>query len=369
MRAGVFVGAVLVVAFGAEPPAPGQPPPKQPGAPALVEPAELRPGDVPVAKTLPLAGLERLTGFSASPDGKVIGVSAGEVGRSQNDWSAFYIDTTTGKRLGFPAMMTGPGILTTGGTKVVEKDVQFGRDTNLMFRDVATGKQSIVASVKDGHVPVALTSDGKLLILTHPMGIEFLQVAKRFVAFPGSRLAAPVAGLSEPFLGDTRIAGLHPDGVVRVWDLTTGKETAQIDPKAGKTGWNELRVAGDGRAMTVANTNTGDRLVWDLKAGAEAAWAKGKLKSGSPMYRPMAGGRLYSVDRDYNAKLKGGGTGKLEFIALTDLGTGQVTGRLLIPEDPGPFAEVRVSRDGRRVLMLNVEKARLYVWDLPAAKE
>jgi hypothetical protein len=239
-----------------------------------------------------------------------------------------------------------------------------------VVRETATGKQSVVARVKNGLELFALSSDGKLVVTARKSDLGFFRVPDGKAAFPGVSTSDPIRALSDLFLDDTRIATLHENGVVRVWDLTAGKEADVLGTKSDKKGWNELHVTGDGVAMTVSNNNTGDRMMWDLKAKKQMPWEqKSKYSYAPPRYRPMSGGLVYFAGSEFPVKLKDGEAGRISCVALTDLATGAVTGRLLVPEDPGVWEQVRVSKDGKRVVMLNTDRARVYVWDVPGRKK
>ncbi|HEY1189350.1 MAG TPA: WD40 repeat domain-containing protein [Gemmata sp.] len=331
----------------------------------------LAPGDVLATKTLAL-DLVKVSSFSASPDGTVFGVAGHEKGKDgpMDLFSSFYFDAATGKRLGQPLKVAGPGQLSAKGRTVAYMSLEFTRDSDMVVREVAAGKEVVVAQIKNGLDPTAFSADGKLLVTARQSTLGFFRVPEGKAAFPAVKTPEPITALSGTFLGDTRVATLHGGGVVRVWDLATGKEADALDAKTDKEGWNGLHVAEDGIAMTVHNHNTGAQMVWDLRAKKQMTWEqKSEFAVTTPRFRPLPGGTLYFVGHEYSVKLKGGGTGRIDFVALADLATGNLTGRLIAPEDKGIWEHVSVSRDGKRALMLNTDKARVYVWDVPGKKK
>jgi hypothetical protein len=346
----------------------GQLPAQPPKADPTIEPATLEPGDVLSTKTIAL-DMKAVLFFSIAPDGERFGVFGKDRRKAElNDPSAsFYFDTATGRRVGQPLENIGPGQLFGRGQFALYVDGVLGKDRGVVVRELDTGQETVVAPGKNGLGSLVLTADGKILVTAQRSTLGFLGVPDGKAAFPAVNTPDPITHLSNVFLNDTRIATLHDNGVVRVWDLMTGKEVDAVDLKSAKTGWDRLGVAGDGVAMIVRNSKNGEQMIWDLKAKKPMTWEqKSKFALFKPSYYPMSGGRVYFMGREYNVKLKGGGVSHIYFVALTDLATGTVTGRLLAPEDPEPWADVWVSRDGKRGFLLNTYKARVYVWDLPA---
>lgn len=367
MRVRLFALLVLAASFGTPAAARNQ----QPKADLLREPAVLAPGDILAAKTLTL-DVVKVTALSASPDGTCFGVSGYEKGKDgpMDSFSSFYFDAATGARVGKPLPVAGPGQLSDKGKTVAYMDLELDRDSKMVVREVATGKEAVVAHIKNGLDPTAFSSDGKLLVTARQSVLGFFRAPEGKPAFPAAKTPDPITALSRPFLDNTRVATLHDNGAIRVWDLTTGKETAVLDTKSAKKGWNGLHIAEDGIAMTVHNHNTGDQMVWDLQAKKLMTWEqKHTFAVTTPRFRPLPGGALYFVGSEYAVKLKGGESGRIDFVALTDLATGKVTGRLITPEDKGIWEHVAVSKDGKRVLMLNTEKVRVYAWDVPDKKK
>ena len=357
-----------------KPPEPRKIDPPGPDKPAQFELEKLEPGDVTASKTIPL-DLDHIVGSSLSPDGKYLGVNATEKGQDilRDGTSSYYFDVATGKRMGMPLRMHGPGQIAAGGKSAVYMDNQLIEDSPLMRWDIAGGKSSPLGTVKIGwRNKYAVTPDGKLMVGGGTAGVAFQKLPGGAEAFPPAKTADPVLALSETFLGGTRVATVHDKGLVRVWDLTTGKEREAdaLDTKwTGTKPPDDLAVAEDGVAMTIAD-GYGGRKVCDLAAKKVMGWEQtSRLAVTTPSYRPMAGGFLYFDGRDYGAKLKGRASGSLTVVAVIDLATGKQVRRLIVPEDAGVWTRVLASADGRRVVLLAVEKARVHVWDIPDEKK
>jgi hypothetical protein len=249
-------------------------------------------------------------------------------------------------------------------------ELEFEKDSEVIVRDLATGKQTVVAHVKNGFEPFSFSPEFTFVVtVRNKTDLGFFRVPAGTPVVPVVKVADQVLAMSGVFAAGTRVATLHEKGLVRVWDTAAGKEVDSADLKSDIKGLNYLAIAADGIAMKAGNYNTSENVTWDLKAKKPAAVVS--KRPGSiypPSVSPMSGGRLYSMEIEYSAKLKPGQIGRLDYVALYDLATGAVTHRLVLPEDPGPFEQMRVSENGKRVFLMSFERVCVYIWDLPDEK-
>lgn len=353
-------GFLLLAAAGTVPAfaRPADPPPAPPA------PVELQP-----TKTLPI-DLTNLTGFGLSPDGGTAGVNGKGPpdGATGSDFLAVFYDLGTGKRVGPPMVLSGPGAMSDKAKTTAYFDLQFGKDSDIVVREVATGKQQVVAHIENGLEPYAYSPDGTLIVTGRKAGLGFWNSPAGTAKFPlVVPPAGPIRGMSRIYKDGTRIATLHDGGKVAVWDLTTGKPAGEVDLNRKLGQYAYLDVAPDGKTMVVDDGN-GDQAVWDLEAKKRLTWADPPKLA---RLRPMTGRRVaYLADEskfdrpasDPNAKWV-----SKYFVAVADADTGRVRQRLIFPGQTQfeAWREVASSHDGKRVVSMSLEKRLLYVWDLP----
>lgn len=119
-----------------------------PAIPAVIKPGP--PADVLLepTKTLKL-DIVKTTSISLSPDGTVVGISGRAKAMPNGDFFAAYYEFATGKRTGQILKMNGPGSMANAGKTTVYRDGNFGqKPDNLFVWELASGKQSLIASVK-----------------------------------------------------------------------------------------------------------------------------------------------------------------------------------------------------------------------------
>jgi outer membrane protein assembly factor BamB len=345
--------------------APKVPPPKiDPPKGDAPKTREAVPVDVHPAKTLPLDLTDPFR-LCVSPDGQVFGVSGKEKGGG-DQLTSVYFDADTGRRVGqMPQSI--PGLLSDGGKLVAYVNFKPNQPCDVLVREVASGKETVVTKVETAAYPTAFSPDGKLVVTAVRNKLGCYAAADGKPVFRVNT-DGQVLSLSAVFANNTRVATMHDDGVVRVWDLATGKEVDALGAKSASRGLDQLAVADDGATMTVNFSTT--PVVWDLKAKKAMTWeAKSRYVLTAPDYRPLPGGRLYFPGADAAAKLKDGSLGKLSFVCLADAATGRVTHRLVVPDQLTEIPIVEASRDGKRILLLNMKPAKVYVWEVPDGRK
>ena len=148
----------------------------------------------------------------------------------------------------------------------------------------------------------------------------------------------------------TRAVSGGSDGPVRVWDLATGREQAQLTGHAGAV--SAVAVTADG-ARAVTGGDDGTVRVWDLATGRQQAQLTGHDGGGSGRWRsPRTGPRWRSAAATEAA------------VRVWDLaGTGQRAGPLT--GHAGPVGAVAVTADGARAVSGGGD-GTVRVWDLAA---
>lgn len=337
-------------------------------APAFAAPPDPKaaPVELQPTKTLPI-DLTDLTGFGLSPDGGTVGVNGkGKTEAGTVDSLAAFYDLGTGKRVGPPMVLSGPGAMSAGAKTTAFFDFQIGQDSDIVVREVATGKQQVVAHIENGLEFFRYSPDGTLIVTGRKAGLGFWNSPAGTPKFPlVVPPGGPIRSLSLIYKDGTRIATLHDGGKIAVWDLTTGKPADELDLKRPLGEYAYLDIAPDGKTMIV-NDGKGEQAVWDLEAKKRLVWADPpKLTT----LRAMTGRRVayptdetrYDVEKGKQAKY---------FVAVADADTGRVRYRCIVPgqTDFEPWRELVPSHDGKRVVSMSQEKRLLYVWDLPAEK-
>ncbi|HEX4611904.1 MAG TPA: WD40 repeat domain-containing protein, partial [Urbifossiella sp.] len=341
------------------------------GSPSWAQPKTSQPAGGPPASTsgplLPtnVVSVDEtdLSQFTLSPDGGTVGLAGmgRKAGGEESEHLSVFYDLTTGKRVGVPIVLYGPGAISTGGKTTV-----YSEGSKIFDRDIATGKQSEAAEVVSGHF--SSSPDGKLLVTATKSKLAFRPLPPGDAPAPEAEAGSPVHGLSPVFLQGTRIAAVQYDAgdvVVRVWDVKTGRPVDEVPlnrPKReGAFAREQVLVAEDGKAM-ITETEQGGRVVWDLSAKKRIGWTSSKMFT---TLKPATGGRMFY--QEAKAEFAGGTATVKYFVVVADLRTGNVVYKLQYPAGVDSLISVSAesSLDGKRFVALCSQTRRIYVWDLP----
>src|SRR5262249_11438122 len=134
-------------------------------------------------------------------------------------------------------------------------------------------------------------------------------------------------------------------GAVRVWDLATGREQAQLTRVAPVSA---MAASADG-TRAVTGGYDGTVRVWDLATGREQAQLTGlesAQHSGHEQARLRGQVSGVAISADGTVVVSGGGDGT---VAVWDLATGHEQAQLTI--HVGPVGAVAVSADGTRAVI------------------
>lgn len=341
----------------------------RPGGDPVVVPPGADPGRGPTAASTSLpptktlsVDLKDILNFSLSPDGSVVGlagVGVKQPGGKEEHLSVFY-DLSTGKRVGVPIDLNGPGVISNGAKSTAFTD--FGE---LFVRDISTGEQTAIGKdLKE----FAFSPDGKVVVTAVGPKVSF----RPWPATSGEpkevTSESPVIGLSNVFQQGTRVATVHNDAkgvLVRVWDVRAGKATEDVPlgrPKInGSDTRHRLAVADDGRAMVVTNEQ-GAREVWDLAGKKKLDWTG---KHFATSFQPVTGGLICFLKSEI--KVNGGQVSNSMFVSVVNLQTGDVVHKLEFPGgvESHTGSHLGVSADGKRFVSWSDDTKKLYVWDLP----
>jgi RNA polymerase sigma factor (sigma-70 family) len=208
-----------------------------------------------------------------------------------------------------------------------------GADKTLRTWDVATGRELLcIADCPELVGSVALSPDGRLL------------------ASVGYRETSPGPG----------ITSWLPDSRVRVWDASTGKELRQLVVGAGQTGHGAAAGSGvvavafapDGKTLVTVGMDYVLR-VWDVTAGKE-------LRA-FPGCSTNSGALALAPDGKWAAFANGGTT-----VRVVDLATGK--DRVPLPGHAGGVWAAAVTPDGRRIVTAGGD-ASVSVWEAATGRE
>lgn len=238
-------------------PAPTQPqqpqqPDNTPPAPPSKQPAPQAVGSIQPTKTFKVDLVDVLV-FGLSRDGGTAGLAGRgkfKDGGELEHISAFY-DLSSGKRVGVPIKLDGPGTISNGG-----KTAAYSDGSKVFVHDITMGQQTEAAQVSKPSGFFAYAPDGKLLVTAYKTKLTFRPWPSGEPLEVDAK--TPVLALSRVFLQGTRVAAIHDDAkaaVVRVWDVKTGKPVDEVPlnrPKLDARSSNELllvagRRKGDGR--------------------------------------------------------------------------------------------------------------------------
>jgi WD40 repeat protein len=162
----------------------------------------------------------------------------------------------------------------------------------------------------DGVLSVALSSDGKMLAGCLGKAIKLWDVATgkelatlkghtslvRSVAFSpdGKTLASGSGDFESPF------AGHDPPGQIKLWDVATGRNIANLTGHAKLV--FSVAYSPDGKTLASGSYDQTIKL-WDFASGKEKATLKGHDLSISPLAFSPDGKTLASGSEDYTIKL------------------------------------------------------------------
>ena len=347
------------VPTAAQPPAP---------APKADAPKPPTPAEVPPSKTLPI-DLTNPTGFGLSPDGGTVGVPGkGKWPEGAEEHLTVFYDLATGKRVGPPMVLSGPGAMSDKARTTAFFDFQIGKDSDIVVREVATGKQQVVAHILNGLEHYDYSPDGKLIVTGRKAGLGFWNAPDGTAKFPlVAPSGGPILAMSRIYKNGTRVATLHDGVKIAIWDLTTGKLADELSLNRAKVADERVEIAPDGQIMIVYDEKN-EYAVWDLEAKKRLVWENPPKLS---RLRPMTGRRVAWTDSESKFIPPIGQPGSewvsKYFVAVADADTGRVRQRLMFPgqKEFEAWREVATSHDGKRAVSLSLEKRLLYVWDLP----
>jgi WD40 repeat protein len=226
--------------------------------------------------------------LALSPDGKML-ASAGST-------RAFLWDVASGKQLR-PLKVSGVSTLafSPDGTKLITG----GQDHEHSVRifDCQTGKEQLrllwhsrqvdyIACTPDGNKLVtASSSEGKVLVTDMTTG-EVVRTFQSPNVYETTVALSPDGKMLA--VADTRYAGGHPRTVLRLFDLTTGRESRALPGVQQRT--VALIFSPDGK--TLVSSGEKDVHVWDVATGAEKRHFPG---GGSHLHFSPDGKRLIST--------------------------------------------------------------------------
>ena len=168
----------------------------------------------------------------------------------------------------------------------------------------------------------------------------------------------PPPGRSDPpvvhrasFSPDGRwIATASSDGIARIWEIATGQVVAYID-HADDVVQAEFSRSGD---RLVTASRDGEAKIWHLIAGQAVTTGTGHRQTIRSAYLSPDEKRVVTASDDKTARIWDAASGALVRTLVHD----HALRRAVISPDgtvvTGPFASAEFSRDGKRVLLANV---------------
>lgn len=193
-----------------------------------------------------------------------------------------------------------------------------------------------------------------MLIVGRATTVQFIKISAG-IATP-SEVATDAAALaiSKVYAEESRVATVHEGGRNFIWYLTTRKKIDTVDLGRKTAQEEEIRIAGDGRAMLVKNDKDA-MVVWDLNTKKPCVWSKNEYRS---EFQPISGGLVIYNDTCYQS------TPLRKSIVVAEMDTGKIRERLLLPADPRQvWYFTRVSDDGKRIACLSADTDTVYCWE------
>ncbi|MBB4927318.1 hypothetical protein [Kitasatospora kifunensis] len=174
---------------------------------------------------------------------------------------------------------------------------------------------------------------------------------------PGSPLGGRLRAVATVELGRRTIAVTgETGGVVRVWDLTKGR---QLQPLADVDGEVEALTTAvrDGGPIVVVGDSSGTTTMWELASGAQL---------GEPLTSPVNSTQSVAMAQvgDRRLVVTAGLTG---MVRLWDPGTGQQSAQSFAAPRGGVWAVATAVVDGQPVAIVGCDDGTVRRWDLPSA--
>jgi RNA polymerase sigma factor (sigma-70 family) len=291
--------------------------------------------------TVPYEGALHVFSVGLSPDGKVLATGINHFDVSRSGEVALW-DARTGK---LRATLT-------GHTELVQslafspdgkRLVTASHDRTVKLWDVAAAKEDrsfTVTDVRGCAVGIAISPDGKALAVgwakgPRDEGVKLLDVAsgKELARFAGCRAAFSPGGKS--------LATGTGDGVLKLWDLTTGNEQKSVEAHDGPVTF--LAFSPDGKTLaTVSNADDTVRL-WDVATAKQrASLRQATFTVQSLAFTPDGKGLAVGSHLKVGAKVSGA-------VIIWDTTTGKRLATL--PVENGPVTAVAFApKEGRTLV-------------------
>jgi WD40 repeat protein/uncharacterized caspase-like protein len=304
------------------------------------------------------------------------------------------------------AMMGGSGgaALSADGNQLARVD-----DNQIKFIDVASGKELRTVSLPDSQmqdVELTFTSDGRLLAA----GIHDKQLKVWDVSSKAERVKAETQKdyAVIKFSGDGRLVAVCDNYLVKVWDVSNGKQIASITvPNSGvyqENGGVFAAFSPDGKRLATSGLGT-QTYVWDVDTATQVQQFRGRtnmaysvafsedgtqLTSGGRTrwdLRTGQGRRLSSSTTDKqlgmpspDGKLIAMFAPNMSVVTIYDATNGKVLQTLTRANFDGGVERVRFSRDGHSLAVIyttargvqqigRLPSSELKIWDPIAGRE
>jgi WD40 repeat protein len=234
--------------------------------------------------------------------------------------------------------------------------VSVGLDGQVRKWETKTGKQLARFVAADSSIrTLALAADQRTLIggglyLTEYWDLTSGQALRRCGSLPTESAEKAKMLLGLPASPDGKLlVTTQVDGLIRVWDVATGKERmAPALLGLGKV-WTPVAISPNSRVFAVKHTfNSGGISVWETATFQQRCELR--VDNGSQYLTFAPGGRFLACADDSGTVL------------LVDVATGDTVGRW---HAPGPIQCQAFAPDGRR-LVTGSAAGTLLVWDVPA---
>jgi WD40 repeat protein len=258
-------------------------------------------------------------------------------------------DTATGEQRlrleGHEKAVTGL-LLSADGRTIVSSD-----DESLRVWDVATGRQLQIRkfAAAPGQVqPLACSPDGKLIVINNDWNLQLVATTtgRRIWDAPFERRGAVHAA----FLPDGRSLVVCAGGQAHVCEVTTGKDTRQIEIAGGAgPDYGRLALSLDGRL--IAFLQKGQIAVSELADGAEVCRSE-KLAQD-----------VHSLALSPDGRTVAWGSNADPLVHLLDVATGKE--RHAFEGHSGGIVSLTFSADGKTLVSGGTDTT-LLVWDLTA---